>query len=167
MRNSKIQIPNPKQIPKSKLQTEPLVEGWHYVSEKPGMGALVLKDELPGKKSANFVSAKPFNLQERTALFGEAIIGFSKNIPRSPTNDRLIDQIVGAGTSVGANFCEASDSMSQKDFRHSAKRCIKEAKETRFFLRMIAKSEPSLAPEARLLYREATELILILGSMCK
>ena len=166
MKNSKIQISNLKQIPKPKLQTEPLVDGWHYLSAQPGMEALEMKDELPGKVVKPVIT-KPFDLQERTALFGEGIVSFSKRIPRSPTNDRLIDQIVGAGTSVGANFCEASDSMSKKDFRHSAKRCIKEAKETRFFLRMIVKSDPFLAPEARPLYREATDLILILGSMCK
>lgn len=78
-----------------------------------------------------------------------------------------MDQVVGAGTSVGANFCEASDSMSKKDFRHSAKRCIKEGKETRFLLRMIAAAEPKLSDEARAVYREATELIRILGSMCR
>ena len=109
----------------------------------------------------------PFNLEERTAVFGERIVRFAKTIPRNPITERLISQIVGAGTSVGANFCEASDSMSKKDFRHSAKRCIQEAKETRHFLRMIVAAEQSLAEEARVLYCEATELILILGSMCK
>ena len=82
-----------------------------------------------------------------------------------PTNDRLINQIVGAGTSVGANFCEANDCVSKKDFRNTVKRCIKESKETRFFLRMIVASEPTLAAEARKLYREATELTRILATM--
>ena len=160
MKNSKVQIPNPKQIPSSKFQAETLAEGWHYVGTGSGGGALELNDKIGGEE-------KPFDLQERTAVFGEQIVRFAKQIPRTPVTDRLISQIVGAGTSVGANFCEASDSMSKKDFRHSAKRCIKEAKETRHFLRMIVAADPALAKEARLLYREATELILILGSMCK
>ncbi|MCW5551646.1 MAG: four helix bundle protein [Verrucomicrobiae bacterium] len=109
----------------------------------------------------------PFDFEERTAVFGESIIRFSKRIPRGPGNDRLINQIVGSGTSVGANFCEANDCVSKKDFRYTAKRCLKEAKETRFFLRMIAASEPSLAEEARRLYREAAELIRILATMCR
>jgi len=52
-------------------------------------------------------------------------------------------------------------------YEMGSKRCIKEAKETRFFLRMIVASEPSLATESRALYREATELIRILGSMVR
>src|SRR6266478_1108615 len=53
--------------------------------------------------------SKPYDLEERTAQFGEAIIRFAKNIPRGPVNNRLIGQLVGAGTSVGANYCEADD----------------------------------------------------------
>src|SRR5262249_1017830 len=107
----------------------------------------------------------PFDLEERTALFGEAIVRFSKKIPRDPTNNRLIDQVVGAGTSVGANYCEASEKMSTKDFRCAIARCVKEAKETRYFLRMIAASEASLVTEARELYLEARALHLIFASM--
>ena len=57
-----------------------------------------------------------FDLEERTARFGEAIIRFAKNIPQNPVNNRLIEQLVGAGTSVGANYCEADDGVSRKDF---------------------------------------------------
>ena len=51
---------------------------------------------------------------ERTAIFGEAIVRFAKKIPHSPENVRLISQLVGAGTSIGANYCEADDSVSGK-----------------------------------------------------
>lgn len=107
----------------------------------------------------------PFDLEERTACFGESIVRFSKKIPRNPTNNRLIDQLVGCGTSVGGNYCEADESVSKKDFRFVIARCKKEAKETKFFLRMIAASEPSLADEARPLFREAKELHLIFSSI--
>jgi four helix bundle protein len=106
-----------------------------------------------------------FDLEERTAKFGEAIIHFCKKIPRAPENNRLIDQLVGCGTSVGANYCEANEGVSKKDFKNTIGRCVKEAKETKFFLRMIAASEPKLADEARLLYREAKELHLIFASI--
>jgi len=161
MRNSKIQTPKSKKASITSVQSEG-VNGWHYVGPTNGETGWELKDEPVPNKALH-----PFDFEERTAAFGENIVRFAKKIPRSPANDRLINQIVGAGTSVGANFCEASDSVSKKDFRHSGKRCIKEAKETRFFLRMIAASEPSLAEEARFLYREATELIRILASMCR
>jgi four helix bundle protein len=62
----------------------------------------------------------PFDLEERTARFGEAIIRFLKRVPRGPDNDRLIDQLTGCGTSVGANYCEADEGVSKKDFETSS-----------------------------------------------
>ena len=106
-----------------------------------------------------------FDLEERTAKFGEAIIRFCKKVPRAPENNRLIDQLVGCGTSVGANYCEANEGVSKKDFKNTIGRCVKEAKEMKFFLRMIAASEPSLTDEARELYREAKEPHLIFASI--
>ncbi len=108
---------------------------------------------------------KPYDLEERTAQFGECVVRFSKKIPHGPGNNRLVDQLVGAGTSVGANYSEASEAVSRKDFKYAVSRCVKEAKETRFFLRMIAAAEPSLAEEARQIYRECRELHLIFASM--
>ena len=99
-----------------------------------------------------------YDLEERTARFGETIILFAKKIPWSPVNNRLIDQLVGAGTSVGANYCEADDGVSRPDFKHRIGTCRKEARETKFFLRMIAVAEPSLKPEARDIWREAHAL---------
>ena len=153
--NTKHQKPNTKEPSNSK--PEPIVT---YVTGN-GAGDWVLKDE----PTAGPEQRHPFDLEERTAVFGESIVRFSKTIPRNPSNNRLIDQVVGAGTSVGANFCEANDCFSKKDFRFTVKRCIKEAKETKFFLRMVAASEPLLAAEARTLYREATELLKILATM--
>ena len=113
----------------------------------------------------NATARHPFDLEERTAQFGEAIIRFVKKIPHNAENNRLIGQIVGCGTSVGANYCEANEGVSKKDFKNTIGRCVKEAKETKFFLRMIAASEPTLAEEARTLYREAKELHLIFASI--
>jgi hypothetical protein len=60
-----------------------------------------------------------YDLEERTARFGEAVIDFAKTIPQNPVTNRLISQLVGAGTSVGANYVEADDSVSKKDFLKS------------------------------------------------
>ena len=57
-----------------------------------------------------------YDLEERTAKFGEEIIEFSKKIPRNPITISLISQLVRAGTSVGANYCEADDACSKKDW---------------------------------------------------
>ena len=110
----------------------------------------------------------PPNLMERVAQFGERIIRFAKKIPRGinhPENNRLVDQLVGAGTSIGANYAEADDAVSGKDFKNKIGISRKESKETMFFLRMVAASEESLAEEARELWREAKELNLIFGSI--
>ena len=125
------------------------------------MAAMILKDEISERQQERH----PFDLEERTSLFGERIVRFSKRIPRDPTNNRLIDQLVGCGTSVGANYCEANEGVSKKDFRNIIGRCVKEAKETKFFLRMVAASEQQLTEEARVLYREAKELHLIFASI--
>jgi four helix bundle protein len=121
--------------------------------------------ELRESSDGNGPERHAFDLEERTAQFGEELIRFCKKIPISPVNNRLIDQLIGCGTSVGANYCEANEGVSKKDFKYSVGRCVKEAKETKFFLRMIAASEPALADEARKLYREAKELHLIFASM--
>jgi four helix bundle protein len=164
MKNTESQIPNTKQTSNSKA--EPLVDDWHSTISYPGAsGPDFLKEEPHQLSVASQVTRHPFDLEERTALFGERIVRFVKQIPRGPGNNRLIDQLMGAGTSVGGNFCEANDCESKKDFRHILKRCMKEGKETRHFLRMVAAAEPSLAPEARELYREATELLKIFSSM--
>jgi len=106
-----------------------------------------------------------YDLGERTARFGEAMIRFAKKIPQNPVNNRLIEQLVGAGTSVGANYCEADEAVSRKDFRHKIGTCRKEAKEAKFFLRMVATAEEGLRSDARSLWQEAKELHLIFCSI--
>jgi four helix bundle protein len=124
-----------------------------------GPGVSVLREE-------SSASAKPvYDLEERTARFGEAVVLFAKKIPHSPVNNRLIDQLVGAATSVGANYCEADDGVSRKDFMNRIGTCRKEARETKCFLRMIVTSEPAQRSEARALWREAHELHLIFSKI--
>lgn len=107
----------------------------------------------------------PYDLEERTALFGGQVIQLCKRIPRHPASDRIGGQLAGAGTSIGANYSEATERLSRRDFRAIISRCVKETKESRFFLRMLAAAEPKLKPECRKLYAEASELPLIFGSM--
>ena len=57
---------------------------------------------------------REYDLEERTALFGEAIIAFAKKLPRDPVTLPLISQVVRSGTSIGANYCEADDAVSKK-----------------------------------------------------
>jgi len=121
---------------------------------------LFVREEPNGR-----TSKYAFDLEERTARSGEAIARFSKKIPRDPTNNWFIDKLVGCGTSIGANHCEADERVSKKDFRDTVGRCVKEAKETKYFLRIIAAAEPALADDVRQLFREAKELHLIFASI--
>jgi len=108
---------------------------------------------------------KPYDLEARTALFGEAVIDFAKTVPVTPVTRRLIEQLVGAGTSIGANYGEADDAVSKNDFRHKISICKREARETKFFLRMLARAVPELRAAARPLWQEAKELHLIFAKI--
>jgi len=97
---------------------------------------------------------KPFNLEERTALFGEVIIKFAKTIRENTINRSLINQLIRSSTSIGANYMEADGADSKK-----------EAKETLHWLRMIAVANPDQKEECRKLWKETHELTLIFSSI--
>ncbi len=108
---------------------------------------------------------RKYDLEERTANFGKEIIGFAKKIPKNAVTVSLISQLVRAGTSVGANYCEADCAGTKKDFEYRMGICKKESKETRHWLRMIAEAVPELKTEARKHWKEANELNLIFSSI--
>jgi len=120
----------------------------------------------PGKQRNRCVDErKPYDLEERTATFGEAVIAFAKSLPVTTVTGPLIGQLVRAATSVGANYCEADDAESRKDFRHKIGLCRKEARETKHWLRMIAKAIPEAGKQARPLWQEAKELHLVFAAI--
>jgi four helix bundle protein len=102
-----------------------------------------------------------YDLEQRTARFGETVVDFAKTIPQNPVTNRIIAQLVGAGTSVGANYVEADDAVSKKEFLKSIGTCRKEARETKHFLRMAVCAVPGLKAEGRKIWMEARELHLI------
>lgn len=104
-----------------------------------------------------------YDLEERTAKFGENIINFAKKIPDNSVNKRIIPQVVASGTSVGANYMEANSASSPKDFRNKMYICKKEAQETKYWLRIIGNTNENLKEDARVLWQEAQELTLIFG----
>jgi four helix bundle protein len=108
-----------------------------------------------------------YDLIERTAEFGENIIKFAKKIPKNSITISLITQLIRASTSVGANYCEADDAESKKDFIHKLGICKKEARESKHWLRMIVMACPELKEEAEALGQEAKELNLIFNSIIR
>ena len=110
--------------------------------------------------------AKPRDLEDRTFLFAESVRAFVKQLPRTISNTEDVRQLVRASGSVAANWIEADEALSKKDFLMRAKICRKEAKESRLFLRLVdtgltknnVASRDALATEAR-------ELTLIFASI--
>jgi four helix bundle protein len=119
-------------------------------------------DEGP---SGNGLPVRTYDLEERTAVFGEAVIVFAKRVPVNLVTTPLIPQVVRAATSVGANYLEADDADSPKEFRHRIGIARRESRETKHQLRMIVAAEPHLRDDARPLWREAKELNLIFGAI--
>jgi four helix bundle protein len=106
-----------------------------------------------------------YDLEQRTARFGEMVVDFAKTIPQNPVTNRIIAQLVGAGPSVGANYVEADDAVSKKEFLKSIGTCRKEARETKHFLRMAVCAVPGLKAEGRKIWMEARELHLIFSKI--
>ncbi|HUG90086.1 MAG TPA: four helix bundle protein [Planctomycetaceae bacterium] len=115
--------------------------------------------------SADAAKQREYDLEERTARFGEAIIHFAKRVRVNPVTERLIVQLVGAATSVGANYGEADDAGSKKEFLHRISLCKRESRESKHWLRMIVAAAPELKDEARVHWQEAKELNLIFGAI--
>jgi four helix bundle protein len=107
------------------------------------------------------------HLEERLEKFGEKIIEFARKMPKDVVTLPIIGQMVASATSMGANYCEANDGESKKDFKHKIGICRKESKETMHWLRMSAKACPELADKARILWQEAKEYNLIFGSIAR
>jgi len=108
-----------------------------------------------------------YDLEERTARFGEAVVRFAKKLPVNAVNSPLMNQVVRSATSVGANYSEADDAGTKKEFMHKIGTCKREARETKHWLRMIAAAEAGLADEARDLWKEARELHLVFAAITR
>lgn len=102
-----------------------------------------------------------YDLEERTATFGERVVEFCLQLSWNPVTSPLITQFVKAATSVGANYSEADEAESKLDFRHKIALCRKESRETKHWCRMLAKAIPAQKTAILSLWQEAKELHLI------
>lgn len=106
-----------------------------------------------------------YDLEERTARFGEEILQFIKKIKETNKNKTLVSQLIRSATSIGANYMEACGAESKKDFIHKISICKKEAKETKHWLRMLIVIQPELIDISRKFWQEAQELTLIFSKI--
>ena len=104
---------------------------------------------------------KVYDLEERTAKFGESVVKFCRNIKYDTISKPIISQLIRSSTGIGANYMEANGASSRKDFRNKIFISKKEAQETKHWLRMLATSNPELREELKVLWKEAQELTMI------
>jgi len=115
---------------------------------------------------AGVVMSKPYDLEERTAMFAKCVRDFVRRLPKDLTNLEYSRQLTRASASVGANYIEANESLSKKDFLMRIKISRKEAKETRYWLQLIIPGEVQKEVQEQL-SQEATELLMIFTAILR
>ena len=111
-------------------------------------------------------SSKPYDLEDRTLEFAKRVRKFVKLLPKTIANQEDGRQLIKASGSVGANYIEANESLGKKDFRMRVKISRKEAKESRYWLRLVdTYDDKELEIERGYLIQESTELMNIFGSI--
>jgi four helix bundle protein len=109
---------------------------------------------------------KPYDLEERTAVFAEQSRALVKKLPRTIGNLEDAKQFIRASGSIGANHIEANEAIGKKDFMMKIKICRREAKETCYWLRLVD-VDGKLEPERQRLGAEAAELMKIFGAIVR
>src|SRR3990167_5116814 len=110
-------------------------------------------------------NSKRYDLEERTLKFTKRVIEFVNKLPKSLSNIEISKQLVRSAGSVGANYIEANESLSKKDFIMRIKICRKEAKESRYWLKLVLCNNRELEETQKGLVQEATELMKIFGAI--
>jgi len=106
-----------------------------------------------------------YDLEERTIIFSKGVITILKKLHKNEINKTLVLQLIRSATSVGANYREANNAMSKKDFTHKIYICRKEIQETKYWFELVAKSNPEAKNDLRILWKEAHELSLIFNKI--
>jgi four helix bundle protein len=111
---------------------------------------------------------RPYDLEERTALYAERVRNFCLKLPKNVVNNEYVTQLVRAGSSPGANYIEANECIGDKDFNMKIKTCRRESKESSYWLRLIiTDGSEEMENERKALRQEAKEFVLIFNSILK
>lgn len=108
---------------------------------------------------------KQFDLEDRTFKFSQDVRIFVRILPKDFITIEDARQLIKASGSIGANYIEANEALSKKDFYHRIKICRKESKESKYWLRLIVVNNKELLSEQKRLIQEAVELMRIFGSI--
>ena len=113
-------------------------------------------------------NSKKYDLEDRTLDFARRIRAFIKKTPKSLANTEDGKQLIRSSGSAGANYIEANESLSKKDFIMRIKICRKEAKESRYWLKLIEINDNlDQEKEQAALIKESTELMNIFGAILR
>lgn len=110
-------------------------------------------------------NSKQYDLEDRTLEFGKRIIRLSNALPKNTVNFKLIDQLVRSGTSMGANYREANETETKKDFKFRLRICRKEGKETIYWLNLVIEANPEFGEKIEPLLQETSELVKIFAAI--
>ena len=110
---------------------------------------------------------KQYDLEDRTLLFAKEVRTFLSKVPTKITNMDDVKQLIRSSGSVGANYIEANEALSKKDFVHRIKICRKEAKETIYWLKLLSVEGKTVEDQRQKLQLESTELMKIFGSILR
>lgn len=103
-----------------------------------------------------------YDLEERTAKFGSEVVKFCKKLQKELIMKPIISQLIRSAISIGANYCEANNASSRKDFRNKIFICKKESQETKYWLRISSDClNKDQKEKARILWKECQELTMI------
>ena len=108
---------------------------------------------------------KKFDLEQRTFIFSKEIIKFIKNIPKNLIIIEISKQVLRSASSIGANYIEANESLGKKDFVMRIRICLKEAKETVYWLKLLELDKINHQKKRNYLINEAIELKKIFSSI--
>ncbi|MDH4238808.1 MAG: four helix bundle protein [Phycisphaerae bacterium] len=120
------------------------------------------------EKNANDQNTKQYDLEDRTLAFAKRVRAFVNKLPKTTANIEDGKQLIRSSGSVGANYIEANEALSKKDFRMRIKICRKESKESRYWLKLVdVQNVPQQEQERKDLEQEAMELMNIFGSILR
>lgn len=110
-------------------------------------------------------NSKQYDLEKRTLEFSKNLIHFLNSLPKNNINNNLVSQVIRSGTSVGANYREANETETKKDFVFRVRICRKEAKESVYWLELIKESNPNFINEVEIFKQEASEFVKIFAAI--
>jgi four helix bundle protein len=121
----------------------------------------------PKKPMTETPERSQYDLEDRTYVFAKSVRAFVKRLPQTVCNQEDVRQVVRSSGSVGANYIEANEALSKKDFWHRIRISRKEAKESVYWLRLLETHDDAEVDRQRDQLIESTELMRIFGAILK